>query len=204
MKKKILLIRHSRPDFPDGVRLCLGIRTDIGICGEGREKARRLRDVLFNEIAEAGAIYSSPLKRAVETAQELSGEEVPLMIEDGLKEMDAGEWDGLDFNTIQKRYRELFEERGRDLSIVPTGGEEFPDGSERMRKTLKKIAASSGSGMIIAVSHAGINRAFLSDVTGIPYKDNMTIPQEYTSVNVLLYDMENDIFECIKTGYDIG
>ena len=200
MKKTILLIRHSRPDFPGGIHLCLGRDNKIGLCEEGRKKALALKEWLKRDIRKAGVIYASPLKRTMETARILAGDLVPVVPVEGLIEMDAGEWDGLDFQTIRSRYPELFEKRGEDMSIPPPGGETFAEASLRMRRAFEELAEHTENDLLIAVAHSGINRAFLCDLTGTAYKDNRTIPQNYNSVSTILFDTDTKAFECKEAG----
>ena len=195
MIKKIMLVRHAKPDFPDVVRLCLGRNTDIGIGEEGRALAYETAGRIGSKTDVSGKIFTSPLKRAVQTAKILSKDRVPVFVCDGLSEMDQGEWDGLDFDTIRKKYGDLYEKRREDLSVPPPGGETFSAASARMRKTLSSLAASDENEIIIAVTHSGAARALLCDIIGLDYKDFKTIPFQYAGVKVLLYDTQTEHFE---------
>jgi len=53
-------------------------------------------------------VWSSPLIRAVQTARYLCAEGEESKIAEGLREMDAGEWEGLSFPEIRKRYPGVF------------------------------------------------------------------------------------------------
>ena len=96
----IYLIRHGKPDFPGGARMCLG-RTNLPLGALGRLQAAMLG---FELRGAAEAVYSSPLSRAVQTAAPLGSE---LEVLDGLTEQYAGEWDGLTFDEIRARWPEL-------------------------------------------------------------------------------------------------
>ena len=61
--KKVYLIRHGLPDFPDGKRMCLGI-TDIPMGEIGLAQAEEMAKIL----PPVTAVFSSPLIRAVQTA----------------------------------------------------------------------------------------------------------------------------------------
>ena len=111
--RDIYLIRHGMPDFPGGARMCLG-RTDLPLGLRGRLQAA----LLGAEFAGSGLgdCFCSRLTRSRETA-ELMGCERPVVIP-GLEEMDAGEWDGLSFDEIRRRWPEYYERRGRELSLI--------------------------------------------------------------------------------------
>lgn len=51
------------------------------------------------------AIYTSPLQRAVETAEIIRGDRrIPVYPTDGLQEMGVGEWEGLLVSEIDEKY----------------------------------------------------------------------------------------------------
>lgn len=114
--RKIYLIRHGKPDFPAGSSMCLG-RTELPLGAVGRMQAALLGAELSGEVE---AVYSSPLSRAVQTAQALRR---PITVIDGLAEQDAGEWDGLTFDEIRVRYPELYARRAVERYLPMPGAE---------------------------------------------------------------------------------
>lgn len=154
--KRVYLIRHALPDFPGGQRMCLG-RTDIPLGPEGLEQAR----VMAGNLPPVTAVYSSPLRRAVQTARAIAE---PVILED-LREMDAGEWDGLTFAQIQQRYPELYAARGQDLTLPLPEGEDREAGLRRFCGAMAYAAAES-PGDLAVVAHGGIIAGFLQDITG--------------------------------------
>ena len=62
--KRIYLIRHGLPEFPDGRRQCIG-STDLPLSGEGMLQASEMARAL----PTVSAGFSSPLTRAMETAR---------------------------------------------------------------------------------------------------------------------------------------
>lgn len=196
MIRKILLIRHAQPAFPGGTHLCLGRRTDLNIGQEGRYESERLHKEIADIIEKERIIYTSPLKRAYMTAEILAGAEAEIIIEEQLVEMDTGEWDGLDFDTIRDKYPGHFAQRKDDQSFPPPGGDGFEDAAERMKRTLIRLVEKHNGDTLIAVAHSGINRAFLCSILGISFKDNRRIPQEYASYNRIYIDTEKQQFFC--------
>ena len=62
--KRIYLIRHGLPEFPDGRRQCIG-STDLPLSGEGMLQASEMARAL----PTVCAVFSSPLTRAMEAAR---------------------------------------------------------------------------------------------------------------------------------------
>lgn len=156
--KKCYLIRHGLPDFPGGKGMCIGT-TDIPMGEKGlmqaEEMAKRLPPVT--------AVFSSPLTRAVQTAKAIG---LPVIVIADLREMYAGEWDGLTFDQIRERYPELYEARAKDLTLPLPGAEDHKMGLARFSGAMA-LAAEQAPGDFAVVAHGGIIAQFLQKVTGV-------------------------------------
>lgn len=161
--REIYLIRHGMPDFPGGARMCLG-RTDLPLGLRGRLQAA----LLGAEFAPMGITecFCSSLSRSRQTA-ELMGFASPVIVP-GLEEMDAGDWDGLSFDEIRRRWPEYYERRGRDRSLPPPGGEEFEHASARFSAAVARVMALSRGGVIV-VSHSSVIQTLLCKLEGRPF-----------------------------------
>ena len=175
--KKVYLIRHAQPAFPGNCKMCLGI-TDIPIGDTGRKQAQ----TMAANLPEVTAVFSSPLRRAVQTAQAI-GQSVTVI--QGLREMYAGEWDGLTFDQIRERYPELYAARAHDQTLPLPGAEDTHLCLSRFCAAME-LAAETAPGDFAVIAHGGIIAQFLEKVTGTWYKPN------YTEVIPLLY--ENNAF----------
>jgi broad specificity phosphatase PhoE len=163
--KKVYLIRHALPAFPGGSKMCLGI-TDIPLGQQGLEQARSMAE----KLPPVTAIYSSPLRRAIQTAQAIG---VPVQILSGLREIYAGDWDGLTFAEIRQRYPELYAARGLDKTIPPPGSENEEAALLRFSGDLARAAAEA-PGDFAVVAHGGIIAKFLQSLTGVWQKPDYT------------------------------
>ena len=159
--KRVYLIRHALPDFPDGQRRCLG-RTDIPLGDAGLAQA----EAMAASLPTVTAVFSSPLTRAVQTARTISQE---ITILDGLRELDYGQWDGLTFGQIRQRFPELYAARADDKSRMPPGSETPEQGLARFSASMEEAARVS-PGDFAVVSHGGITELFLQKITGRRYK----------------------------------
>ena len=175
--KKVYLIRHGLPDFPDGKRMCLGI-TDIPMGEIGLAQADKMAKIL----PPVTAVFSSPLIRAVQTAEAIG---LPITVLDGLRELNAGEWDGLTFDQIRQRYPELYAARGKDLTIPLPGAEDHKEGLARFTAAMDE-AAKTAPGDFAVIAHGGVIAQFLQKINGIWYKP------DYAEIVHLSFD--NGIF----------
>ena len=179
--KNIYLIRHGKPDFPCGKRMCLG-RTDLPLCKEGFSQARAAAEILKDKHFE---VFSSPLLRAVQTAEAFSK---PVTIIDDLQELYAGLWDGLSFEKIKLRYPELYAARGSDKSLPLPGAEGHAEGLARFYNAMIKAAELAENDLAV-VAHGGIIGLFLEKISGEYFKP------DYCQIVYLTY--ENNKFNLI-------
>jgi probable phosphoglycerate mutase len=103
--------------------------------------------------------HSSPLSRAVETAQILSG--APPREEPALSEMDWGEWEGYGLDDLRQRFGDAFaRNEAAGLDFRPPGGESPREVRDRVVRWLGEIAALGEP--VVAVTHKGVLRAVLA------------------------------------------
>ncbi len=124
---KIYLIRHGETD--QNKRKCLQGRTDIVLNEYGRELAYRtaegMKDITFD------IIFSSPLKRARETAEIIRRERnIPIIIEDRIQEISFGTYEGLcfakeGFSVPDESFLNFFDKP--ECYHTPPQGESFED-----------------------------------------------------------------------------
>lgn len=182
--KQVYLIRHGLPDFPDGKRMCLGI-TDIPMGQEGFSQAAAMAE----KLPPVTAVFSSPLIRAVQTASAIG---LSISVLEGLREMHAGEWDGLTFEEIKARYRKLYDARGADPSLPLPGAEDHEKGLSRFRSAMEQ-AATQSPGDFAVVTHGGVIAAFLASIGGQWRKPNYAevIPLVWNNGRFYLQEEEN-------------
>lgn len=151
----IILMRHCKPELDDSLRLCIGI-TDIPLSEQGCEQARKIA-AGFTGLR---AIYSSDLRRASRTAEIIGGVTgVRPVFSPALREIDMGEWEGLEFERIKRLYPEAYAERGRDIyRFAAPGGENFSQAAERALIFLSTIRQD---GDVLIVTHLGLIRALM-------------------------------------------
>ena len=156
--------------------MCIGT-TDIPLGEKGFAQTRQMAA----NLPTVTAVFSSPLIRAVQTAQAIA---LPVTVVDDLREMYAGEWDGLTFDEIRQHYPELYAARAKDLTLPLPGAENPKEGLVRFTAALRHCAATA-PGDLAVVGHGGIIARFLQELTGTWYKP------DYVQVIALVWDNEN-------------
>ena len=159
--KNVYLIRHGAPDFPGGGRMCIGT-TDIPLGPDGLAQAAEMA----KRLPQVTAVFSSPLIRAVQTAGAIGA---PVTVLPGLREIHAGQWDGLTFEQIRQRFPALYAARARDLTLPLPGGEDHAAALARFSEAMQ-TAAQTAPGDLAVVAHGGVIAQFLQSISGTWYK----------------------------------
>jgi broad specificity phosphatase PhoE len=172
---RLLLIRHAEPQDDAQGRVYGSL--DVGLSPRGREHARRLAAAL--EPVEA--VYSSPRRRALETAEQLS---TGVVVDERLREIDFGELEGRPYEEIRRERPELF----RRWMETPTevefpGGESFAAVRARAVDALESLRPSHRTAAIVA--HGGVVRAMLAHCLEMPDTAIFRLDVPYCSVSVV-------------------
>ena len=159
----IVLVRHAEAQGGQG--RFIG-RTDLPLSPAGLAQAQELALAL----ARAGlrAVAASPLARACDTARPLAEAlGLPLPTLDGLAEIDLGAWEGRSREAVCAADPAAYAARGRDFAQFRSpGGESFAQVQARALAALDALAR--GPQPVVAVTHAGVIRAVLCHVLGMP------------------------------------
>lgn len=136
-----------------------GCREDVPLSAFGAHQVEKIGR--WAQDKHLSAVFSSPLRRAVETARSLG---LPVRPDPELVELNTGAWTGLRFDVIQAKYPAAYAARGTHLgSIAPPGGESFQEAGARMNRCMERILAAS-AGTIAVVAHGGIQRGWLCQI----------------------------------------
>ncbi len=193
--RKIYLVRHCEPDLPKQSSICLG-RKDLPLSNKGLKQAENLR-IFFSKL-NIEVVYSSPLVRALKTAEIISNGDIQCEIVDNFTELDVGKWDGMSFDEIKEKYPKEYEERGKNFdTYIIEEGESLLACKDRALKAFSKVVNES-KGNIAVISHAGVIRTILSDIMNISIKESFSYKLEYGSICILRYN--SNIFDVKKIG----
>ena len=163
----ILLARHGETDWNRDGRF--QGHADPPLNAAGRRQAVELSAALARE--QLAAVYSSPLRRAVETAEVIATahglEPVPV---NALREVDVGAWQGLTSAEVEKRFPE---QHARWLHYGQgwEDGETYEQMGERVVAALLDLAAAHDGNRILAVTHGGPIRAAIAFADGTSHAD---------------------------------
>jgi broad specificity phosphatase PhoE len=151
----ILLARHGETDWNREWRF--QGHADPPLNQTGRAQAADLSRALADE--ELSAVYSSPLRRAFETAEVVAAAHglEPVAVE-ALREVDVGSWQGLTRAEVESRFPEQYA-RWLDHGQGWEDGETYEQMAERVIEALLELAAAHDGERILVITHGGPIRA---------------------------------------------
>jgi broad specificity phosphatase PhoE len=161
----LVLVRHGETDW-NRERRFQG-RADQPLNEAGRDQARALAKLLHDE--PVSALYTSPLRRASETA-EILAETFGLQAKplDALLEIDVGAWEGLTIDEVRAMHPEQADE---DWRSGWDDGETYEELSKRVVPALMELGLKHEGNQVLAVTHAGPLRAAIAASMRLSYDD---------------------------------
>jgi broad specificity phosphatase PhoE len=192
---KVILVRHGETDWNKAHRV-QGSNSDIPLNNVGKKQAASLALRLKEE--EIQAVYSSPLRRARDTARAIARpHRLEVKVDHDLLELDAGELEGVFVSSIGKRLSELLAEAGHDslpaeggmLGMIPyIGGESLAAVQRRAWDVVQKIVKSHADGVIVIVSHYFVIMTVICAVLGLPVSQIRRLRFGVGSISSIVFD----------------
>jgi len=159
----LLLIRHGDNNFT-GKRL-VGRKPGVHLNKKGQEQAYLVAESI--KIIPFRKIYSSPLERAVETAEPFAriiGKKI--LILDSLAELDFGDWTGKTLRSLRKLpdWKLLMTDPGWGFP----GGESLPTVRDRVRDMITEVTAKAGKNdRVVLFTHGDVIRLSVEYLLGM-------------------------------------
>jgi probable phosphoglycerate mutase len=187
----LLLIRHGENDMV-GKRLA-GRLPGVHLNQRGKEQAEQVASAL--QKAPLKAIYSSPLERAVETAQPVAAAfGLEIRPAPGLVELDYGDWTGKTLKQLGRlKLWKVVQEKPSEMRFPR--GESFVEVRDRVVAEIERIAAAhEESDLVACFSHGDIIRLAVSHYLGVPLDLFQRVAANPASISVLSIDKKGRPF----------
>lgn len=181
---KLILIRHGETEWNKQRRI-QGCRSDTRLSQKGLQDADRLAAALCKERIDA--IYSSPMKRASETAQVVAEAcKVKVQVLNELREIDAGALDGLFERELSGSYETAWREMCSGNASTPLpDGESLQDLQKRTSWAIDRMLERHIDGTVVVVAHLLTNLAIVCQALGIDLSLIARLKQAPASISVL-------------------
>ncbi|HEX3033544.1 MAG TPA: histidine phosphatase family protein [Thermodesulfobacteriota bacterium] len=183
---KLILVRHAETEW-NRLGRCQGF-ADLELNENGRGQVKELAKSLRDKVISA--VYSSDLRRAVDTAKAIADcHGLTVEIDPDLREMNQGDLEGLTFDVIREKYAELLTEWRENPELVRLPlGETLKEVQERALKSVEKMYSKHSGETVVAVSHNLTIVTLLCKFTGVELKEFLSFKLQASSKNVILFE----------------
>ncbi|MEW6716927.1 MAG: MSMEG_4193 family putative phosphomutase [Chloroflexota bacterium] len=182
----IVLIRHGENDLLVKGHLA-GRMPGIGLNEKGRRQARDIAEALSK--APVKAVYSSPLERAMETAEPIAQAlGLSVIPRSGLIEIDFGDWQNRSLKQLHRLKLWKVVVRSPSLARFP-GGETFAQAQSRIVDEIENLNASHNpKDTFVCVTHSDVIKLAVAYYLGLPldmFQRLVIAPASITTINLL-------------------
>lgn len=177
--RRALFVRHGETDY-NAERRIQG-HLNVALNETGRLQAAALAGYLAD--MPIGAIYSSDLIRAYQTAEPIAEAlGLPITTNERLREINLGVFQGMTGDELRRspHHADAYEMWRTDDRYAPSGGESFSQLGDRTLAAWEQIAQQSPAETVLIVTHGGnikslVMRLFPSDER--PYILNTSVTE---------------------------
>lgn len=175
----LYLVRHGHTEVADN-GIVAGFN-DVKLSATGEESLIELcssiGEIQFN------SYLASDLIRAQRSMELLTTQ--PFVIDDRLRELNFGDWEGMSWNSVHQQQPELLNTWSSDwVNNRPPSGETFKDLAIRCSSWLEEQSLNDGLNTLVA-AHGGSIRALLCLALELPLSSAMQFNIDHASVTKL-------------------
>lgn len=194
---RLVLVRHGESNSTVS-RVVGGHAGCTGLSPHGRLQAEALRERLrrTKELADAMAILTSVLPRAIETASIIAPALGDLAATEhcDLCEIHPGEADGIGWEEFEVRYRPQGSLNSNPYRVYAPGSESWASFFARVGHALHQVADEHRGKTVVIVCHGGVIEGSLAALGHIPLQRSFDVAVENTSLTEWVLPSEADRF----------
>lgn len=170
----IYMARHGQDE--DNIKGILNGRRDQSLTKNGINQAKHVASKIAKANIKFDKIYSSPLKRALKTAEiisETTNSPSPIIM-DELIEREFGIMTGKQHSDIIKLCSpHILQSKDITYFLNPEGAETFPELIERSHKIIKKLQDENDEGNVLIVTHGDIGKMIYATFYNLDWKKTL-------------------------------
>jgi len=185
MTAKVYVVRHGQTAW--NLKEVFRGRMDIPLDETGKKEVHLAGEAIKDETLHA--IYSSPLSRSMETAENIAKfQNVEVTPLDAIIDISYGEWEGVGRVEVQKKYPDLY-----DLWLKAPHKVTFPNGESleavrvRTMGAIENLLEKHTNENIALVAHRVPNKVICCSLIGIDLSNFWRIQQDTASTNLFKY-----------------
>ncbi|MCX4778039.1 bifunctional RNase H/acid phosphatase [Streptomyces sp. NBC_01264] len=183
-----VLLRHGETALTPQKRFSGSGGSDPELSAAGRRQAAAVAESLAAR-GTIETVISSPLRRCRETAQAVADRlGLTVAVEEGLREVDFGAWEGLTFAEARERHPEDLQAWLDSPEAAPTGGgESFATATRRISATRDRLLAEHAGRTVLLVSHVTPVKILVRLALGAPPEALFRMELSAASLSAVAY-----------------
>jgi broad specificity phosphatase PhoE len=182
---KVYLVRHGQTAW--NLEEVFRGRADIPLDETGRNEVHLAGEALKDETLHA--IYSSPLSRSMETAENIAKfQNITVTPFDSIIDISYGEWEGKSLKEVQEKFPDLFAlwlEEPHKVGFP--AGESLDEVRSRAMEAVENLVAKHKNENIALVAHRVPNKVICCALLGIDNSNFWRIQQDTASTNLFTH-----------------
>jgi broad specificity phosphatase PhoE len=188
---RLIVVRHGETIWNSESRY--QGQTDVPLSARGLVEAECLAERFAGETI--AAIYASDLARAADTARVIAQRlSQPVILEPRLREVNLGEWQGLSYAEVRRRYFDVTAPLPcYAVDQPPRGGESLRQLQARLMQVVDEIVARHADSNVLLVVHGGCLRALFCAWLRVELTDYWKLQFDSASLSEALVSRENAI-----------
>ncbi|WP_404960361.1 bifunctional RNase H/acid phosphatase [Streptomyces sp. 147326] len=183
-----VLLRHGETALTPQKRFSGSGGSDPELSPAGRRQATAVAEALAAR-GTVQTVISSPLRRCRETARTVADRlGLTVTVEEGLREVDFGAWEGLTFAEVQERFPDDLQAWLDSPRAAPTGGgESFTAATRRISATRDRLLAAHAGRTVLLVTHVTPVKILVRLALGAPPEALFRMELSAASLSAVAY-----------------
>ncbi len=199
-KCKITYIAHGATIYTEDFRLC-NQENYPPLEDKGQEEIRKICEYIKHRGVKNDKIYSSPATRCIQSAQMIAKvfkQDFEILPE--LNSRNWGDWNGLTFDNIVKKYSIDYGENVPSIiALTPDNGEPIVDFNKRVDVVVQKLVEENQGNRVIVVTGQNVIQSVVANTLGIsPEKQSRILIKTGSATQISYFD---DWSSLIYSGY---
>ncbi|MFB7467167.1 bifunctional RNase H/acid phosphatase [Streptomyces sp. NPDC056224] len=184
----LVLLRHGETALTPQKRFSGSGGSDPELSPAGRRQAAAVAEALAAR-GTVQTVISSPLRRCRETAQAVADRlGLDVTVEEGLREVDFGAWEGLTFAEVRERFPDDLQAWLDSPKAAPTGGgESFMAATRRISATRDRLLAAHAGRTVLLVTHVTPVKILVRLALGAPPESLFRMELSAASLSAVAY-----------------
>ncbi|HIC93267.1 MAG TPA: histidine phosphatase family protein [Anaerolineae bacterium] len=190
---RVILVRHGQTEW-NRVERFRG-RVDLALNQTGLAQAHALAERLADW--PIAALYSSPLRRAIQTAQPVAERlGLPVQLLPGIVDINYGDWQAKTPAQVAEAYPDLYRRWLEEPHLVRfPHGESLDEVRDRAMAALREVVARHRGQVVLLVAHQVVNRVLVCAMLGLDNSHFWRIRQDNGCINV--FDHQDGLFTAV-------